>query len=52
MSLDTTRTTEEILRRVQGEFLEMPYPARSCVQVAALPMGALIEIEVVAATRL
>jgi 2-iminobutanoate/2-iminopropanoate deaminase len=37
---------------IYGEFLEMPYPARSCVQVAALPMGALIEIEVVAATKL
>jgi len=37
---------------VYGEFLEMPYPARSCVQVAALPLGALIEIEAVAATRL
>jgi hypothetical protein len=24
MSLETTRTTEEVLRRVQGEFLEMP----------------------------
>lgn len=37
---------------IYGEFLEKPYPARSCVQVAALPMGALIEIEVVAATKL
>ncbi len=37
---------------IYGEFLEMPYPARSCVQVAALPMGALIEIEVIAAIRL
>ncbi len=24
------------------------YPARSCVQVAALPMGGLVEIEVIA----
>jgi 2-iminobutanoate/2-iminopropanoate deaminase len=37
---------------VYSEFLEMPYPARSCVQVAALPLGALIEIEVIAATKL
>ena len=37
---------------VFSEFLEMPYPARSCVQVAALPLGALIEIEVIAATKL
>lgn len=26
-----------------------PYPARSCVQVPALPKGALVEIEVIAA---
>jgi 2-iminobutanoate/2-iminopropanoate deaminase len=31
-------------------FSENP-PARSCVQVAALPMGAKIEIEVVAARQ-
>ena len=37
---------------IYGEILEKPYPARSCVQVAALPMGALIEIEIVAATKL
>lgn len=36
---------------IYGEFLEKPYPARSCVQVAALPMGALIEIEAIAAIR-
>ena len=37
---------------IYGEILEKPYPARSCVQVSALPMGALIEIEIVAATKL
>jgi 2-iminobutanoate/2-iminopropanoate deaminase len=37
---------------IYGEFLEIPFPARSCVQVAALPMGAMIEIEAIAATRL
>ena len=26
-----------------------PYPARSCVEVPALPKGALVEIEVIAA---
>jgi 2-iminobutanoate/2-iminopropanoate deaminase len=36
---------------IYADFLEMPYPARSCVQVAALPLGALIEIEAVAALR-
>lgn len=40
------------VNQVYAGFLEMPYPARSCVQVAALPLGALIEIEVVAAIRL
>jgi 2-iminobutanoate/2-iminopropanoate deaminase len=40
------------VNQIYGEFLEMPYPARSCVQVAALPMGAQVEIEAVAAIRL
>ncbi len=31
------------------EFFSEPYPARSCVQVPALPKGALVEIEVIAA---
>ncbi len=26
----------------------LPYPCRSCVAVAALPLGALVEIEVIA----
>ncbi|MBT3584542.1 MAG: RidA family protein [Halobacteriovoraceae bacterium] len=30
-------------------FFEQPYPARSCVEVPALPKGALVEIEVIAA---
>lgn len=29
-------------------FFTKPYPARSCVQVSALPKGAMVEIEVVA----
>lgn len=33
---------------VYAEFFRAPYPARSCVQVAALPKGALVEIEAVA----
>lgn len=32
-------------------YFEAPYPARSCVQVPALPKGALIEIEVIAAQK-
>ncbi|MBF0362239.1 MAG: RidA family protein [Oligoflexia bacterium] len=31
------------------KFFKTPYPARSCVAVTALPKGALIEIEVIAA---
>lgn len=30
-------------------FFQAPYPARSCVQVSALPRGAVVEIEVIAA---
>ncbi len=32
-------------------YFEKPYPARSCVEVGALPKGALIEIELVAAVK-
>lgn len=31
------------------EYFKEPYPARSTVQVSALPKGALVEIEVIAA---
>ncbi len=34
---------------VYAEFFKEPFPARSCIQVAALPKGALVEIEAVAA---
>ena len=34
-----------------GEAFTEPYPARSCVQVAMLPLGAGIEIEAIAACR-
>ncbi|MDD3336316.1 MAG: RidA family protein [Eubacteriales bacterium] len=33
---------------VYASYFEGDYPARSCVQVAALPMGGLVEIEAVA----
>ncbi|MFB1001622.1 MAG: Rid family hydrolase [Pseudomonadales bacterium] len=29
------------------QFLSAPFPARACVQVAALPKGALIEVEAI-----
>ena len=31
------------------KYFEAPYPARSCVEVPALPKGAVVEIEVIAA---
>jgi 2-iminobutanoate/2-iminopropanoate deaminase len=31
--------------KVYAEYFEEPYPARSCVQVGALPKGANVEIE-------
>ena len=36
------------INAVYAEFFTEPYPARSCVQVAALPKGVSIEIEAVA----
>ena len=36
------------INAVYSEFFTEPYPARSCVQVAALPKGVSIEIEAVA----
>jgi 2-iminobutanoate/2-iminopropanoate deaminase len=41
----------EIVNRVYGEHFDAPYPARSTVQVAALPRKARIEIEAVAMRR-
>ena len=36
------------INQVYGSFFEVDPPARSTVQVAALPLGAQVEIEVVA----
>jgi 2-iminobutanoate/2-iminopropanoate deaminase len=36
---------------VYGRFFQPPYPARSTVQVAALPRGAQVEIDLVALSR-
>ena len=33
---------------VYGEYFRAPYPARSCVQAAALQRGAKIEVEIIA----
>ncbi len=35
------------VNEVMAEFFAEPYPARACVQVAALPRGAAIEVEAV-----
>ena len=35
------------MNSVYAEYFKEPYPARSCFQVAALPMGAKVEIEVI-----
>ena len=38
-----------IVNKAYEAYFQEPYPARSCVEVPALPKGALIEIEVIAA---
>ena len=38
----------QTVNMVYAQFFDGDYPARSCVQVAALPMGGLVEIEAVA----
>ena len=35
------------VNEVMAEFFKTPFPARACVQVAALPKGADIEVEVI-----
>ena len=37
------------VNEVMTKFLQEPYPARACVQVAALPKGAAIEVEAILA---
>ena len=37
------------VNNVMAQFLQAPFPARACVQVAALPKGAQIEIEAILA---
>lgn len=36
------------INEVYASFFESPFPARSCVEVARLPKGVLIEIEAIA----
>jgi len=37
-----------VVNKVYASYFGKDYPARSCVQVAALPLGGLVEIECVA----
>ena len=37
------------VNEVMASFLQEPFPARACVQVAALPKGAAIEVEAILA---
>ena len=36
------------LNAIYGEYFTEPYPARSCVEVSALPKGVLVECECIA----
>lgn len=36
------------VNEVMASHVPTPYPARSCMQVAALPKGALVEVEAIA----
>lgn len=36
------------INKIYGEYFTMPYPARSCVEVARLPKDVMIEIEAIA----
>lgn len=36
------------MNEVYAQFFTQPYPARSCVQVSAIPKGSLVEIECIA----
>ena len=39
------------VNKVYSEYFKAPYPARSCVAVAQLPKGALVEVEAVATSK-
>ncbi|MEG0145003.1 MAG: RidA family protein [Clostridia bacterium] len=38
----------QTVNKIYADYFTCGYPARSCVQVAALPMGGLVEIELIA----
>ncbi len=37
-----------IVNKIMSEIFSAPYPARSCVQISALPKGGLVEVEATA----
>lgn len=39
------------MNKVYESYMVAPFPARSCIQVAGLPLGARVEVECVAKTR-
>ncbi len=41
----------QAFNEVYGKYFKEPFPARSCIQVGALPKGALVEIEAMAVRR-
>lgn len=41
-----------IVNEAYTQYFQAPFPARSCVEAPALPKGALVEIEVIAAKEL
>ncbi len=47
----TDLSTFGAVNEIYAEYFGPDYPARSCVQVSALPMGALIEVEAVASLK-
>ncbi len=38
-----------LVNQLYAEYFTSPFPARSCIEIAALPKGALIEMEAIAA---
>lgn len=40
-----------VVNEVYGSYFTKPYPARSCVEVAALPKGVLVEIETISVVK-
>ena len=47
----TNLTDFGIINEIYGSYLQKPFPARSTVQVAALPLSASVEIEMIAVKK-